>query len=115
MTQSDIKFLTFNDGVAFVFDTDENDTIIANTARKYRFGNEKVGVTRYYGAKQSDIELSKVIHIHCDEKIQPDMALVIDCTRYKIEQVQHDRCKNPPCTILSLSQRGLYKEKANDF
>lgn len=44
MTQSDIKFLTFNDGVAFVFDTDENDTIIANTARKYRFGNEKSGL-----------------------------------------------------------------------
>lgn len=113
--QSNIRFLTFNDGIAHIYETDDNDNIVVNSIRKYRYGNEKIGVTRFYGAKQNDIELSKVIHIHYDESLQTDMALVIDCTRYKIEQIQHDKSKNPPCTVLSLAQRGLFKEKSDEF
>ena len=92
----------------------KNDDIITDSLKKYRFGNEKIGVTRFYGAKQNDIELSKVIHIHKDENLRTDMAIIIDGTRFKIEQIQHDKSKNPPCSILSLSQRGLYEGGAED-
>lgn len=112
--KNNIDFLTFNDGVAKIYETDENDDIIADSLKKYRFGNEKIGVTRFYGAKQNDIELSKVIHIHKDENLRTDMAVVISGTRFKIEQIQHDKSKNPPCSIVSLSQRGLYEGGAED-
>lgn len=113
--KNNIDFLTFNDGVAKIYETDENDDIIADSLKKYRFGNEKIGVTRFYGAKQNDIELSKVIHIHKDETLRTDMAIIIDGTRFKIEQIQHDKNKNPSCSILSLSQRGLFEGDEDVF
>lgn len=39
--KNNIDFLTFNDGVAKIYETDENDDIIADSLKKYRFGNEK--------------------------------------------------------------------------
>ena len=104
-----VEFQTFNDGVMYLYETDDNDRIIENSKKAFRFGNRTIGVKRYYSARQNDIELKKVIHIHRNLDIVTDMAAVIDNTRYKIEQVQHYADTNPPVTVLSLSQRGLYK------
>ena len=103
-----IEFLTFNDGIVDIYDTDEDDRIIRNTVKQRRFGNRTVGVKRYYSAKQSDIELDLVIHVHRDSELNTQHAAVIKNTRYKIEQVQQLTDTNPPVTVLSLSQRGLY-------
>lgn len=108
-----IEFKTFNDGNVTIFDTDDNDNIISETGRTHRFGNEKVGVTRYYAARQEDIELNKVIHIHRSLSVTTESAAVIDHTRYKVEQVQQEVYSNPPTTILSLSQRGLWEGEAD--
>ena len=99
----------FGAGVMYLYETDDNDKIIENSKKAFRFGNRTIGVKRYYSARQNDIELKKVIHIHRNLDIVTDMAAVIDNTRYKIEQVQHYADTNPPVTVLSLSQRGLYK------
>ncbi|MBQ7505314.1 MAG: hypothetical protein IJT79_08375 [Ruminococcus sp.] len=104
-----IKFLTFNDGRLMLYQTDDDDQILKESRRPYRYGDRTIGVKRYYAARQNDIELKKVIHIHQNRDVVSDMAAVIDKTRYKIEQVQHLDDTNPPCTVLSLSQRGLYE------
>lgn len=104
-----IEFLTFNDGTVRIYDTDDNDSIITATGRSHQFGNEKIGITRYYAARQDDIELDKVIHIHRSLSVTAESAAVIDNTRYKIEHVQQEPYSNPPSTILSLSQRGLWE------
>lgn len=103
------EFLEFNDGTVRIYDTDDNDSIITATGRSHQFGNEKIGITRYYAARQDDIELDKVIHIHRSLSVTAESAAVIDNTRYKIEHVQQEPYSNPPSTILSLSQRGLWE------
>lgn len=107
--KNNIDFLTFNDGVAAVYETDENDAVIVDSVKKYRYGEEKIGVTRFYSAKQHDIDLQKVIHVHLAQNLRTDMAVIIDDTCYKVEQIQHSKLTNPPSTVLSLSQRGLFE------
>ncbi len=104
-----IKFETFNGGLVDIYETDDDDDIIRNSIKRRAFGEETIGVKRYFSARQNDIELEKVIHIHRDLKITTENAAVINRTRYKIEQVQHKSDTNPPVTVLSLSQRGLYE------
>lgn len=104
-----IDFLTFNDGTADIYEIDDNDNIIKSSLKKFRFGNRTVGVNRYFAARQNDINLSKVIHIHQFLQMRTDYAVVIDGTRYKVIQVQHLADTNPKCTVLSLEQRGLYE------
>ena len=109
------EFLEFNDGTVTIYDTDDNDEIIKATGSAHRFGNEKIGITRYYAARQDDIELDKVIHIHRSIGVTTESAAVIGKTRYKIEQVQQDTNSNPQSTVLSLSQRGLWEDKEDDL
>lgn len=103
------EFLSFTDGMVLLFRTDEDDELIRNSVTAYRFGNRKVGVQRFYAAKQNDIELTRVIHIHRNLTVDTQCAAVIGDTRYKIEHIQQEDDTNPPCTVLSLSQRGLWK------
>ena len=109
------EFLEFNDGTVIIYDTDDNDEIIKATGRAHMYGNEKIGITRYYAARQDDIELDKVIHIHRSLSVTAESAAVIDNTRYKIEHVQQEPYSNPPSTILSLSQRGLWEGREDDL
>lgn len=110
-----IEFLTFNDGIVDIYDTDEDDAIINNSVNQFRFGKRTLGVNRYYQARQNDIELALVIHIHKNPNIHTQNAAVINKTRYKIEQVQQLSDTNPPVTVLSLSQRGLYRGAVDEL
>lgn len=109
------EFLTFNDGIANIFDTDDNDDIINHSRKVYAFGTRSIGVKRFYAAFQNDIELEKVIHIHYLPDMTTQKAVVINNTRYKVEQVQHFKDTRPRCTVLSLSQRGLYEGDINEI
>lgn len=109
------EFLTFNDGIVNVFDTDDDDEIITASRKYYAYGERSVGVKRFYAAYQNDIELEKVIHIHYLPDMTTQKAVVINNTRYKVEQVQHFKNTRPKCTVLSLSQRGLYEGDLNDI
>ena len=103
------EFLTFNDGIVNIFDTDDDDEIITASRKYYAYGERSLGVKRFYAAYQNDIELERVIHIHYLPDMTTQKAVVIDNTRYKVEQVQHFKNTKPRCTVLSLSQRGLYE------
>lgn len=107
-----IEFLTFNDGVLNLYETDDEDEIVKNTLKTHRFGNRIIGVKRYFAARTNDVELSKVIHVHKDLTITPQKAAVIGETRYNIVQVQQLSETNPSVTVLSLEQRGRYEGKA---
>ena len=109
------EFLTFNDGIVNIFDTDDDGEIIKSSRKFYAYGERAVGVKRYYAACQNDIELEKVIHIHYLREMTTQKAVVINNTRYKVEQVQHFRTTKPSCTVISLSQRGLYEGEINDI
>lgn len=109
-----IEFIAFNDGIINFYETDENNEIISNTQLRCRFHAKKIGINRYYAARSNDIELSKLIAIHRDDRITTAFAAVIDKTRYKIEQISTNTSTNPPTTELSLSQRGLYEGAADD-
>ena len=104
-----IEFLKFNSGTADIYDTDDDGEIIRNSGKRVFYGNKTIGVNRYFSARQNDIELKKVIHIHKDEKITTENVAVIDKTAYNIEQVQHYDDTMPKSTVISLSQRGLYE------
>lgn len=106
---SKLDFLKFNSGTADIYDIDDNGEIIRSSGKRVFFGNRTVGVNRYFSARQNDIELKKVIHIHKDEKITTENVVVINKTAYKIEQVQHFDETMPKSTVISLSQRGLYE------
>ena len=112
-----IQFETFNDGTVKLYETDENDNIIEENKHTFRFGEEKVGIKRYFEALQNDIQIEKVIHIQKrkDFKYRTDYAAVIKDSRYKIEQIQFDNNRNPAVVILSLSQRGLYEGEDYGF
>lgn len=112
-----IQFETFNDGTVRLYETDDNDNIIEENKHTFRFGEEKVGIKRYFEALQNDIQIEKVIHIQKrkDFKYRTDYAAVINDTRYKIEQIQFDNNRNPAVVILSLSQRGLYEGEDYGF
>lgn len=113
LMKNHIEFLSFSDGTLRLYETDENDEIIPLKRKLYCFGERTIGVKRYYAARQNDIELNKVIHIQRDNRVTTDLAAVIGRTRYKIEQVQHMSDSNPPSTVLSLSQVGLYEGEEN--
>jgi hypothetical protein len=114
MKKSAIEFLAFNDGVLRVFETDNDDEIISGSSKSYCYGNRSIGVKRFYAAYQNDIELDRVVHIHFLPDMTTQKAVVIDNTRYKVEQVQHFKDTKPRCTVLSLSQRGLYEGDIDD-
>lgn len=115
MNKKKNEFLSFSDGRLDLYETDENDDIIAESKKKFRFGDRTIGVKRYFAARTNDIELTKVIHINRYKSATSDMAAIIDGTRYKIIQVQHINDTRPKCTVLSLAQRGLYRGDAYDI
>lgn len=108
------EFLRFSDGVVKLYRTDTDDEIIRDSLREYHFGDRRVGVNRYYAARQNDVELVRLIHIHRNTEVDTQYAAVINNTRYKIEQIQQEPDTNPPCTVLSLSQRGLWEGREHD-
>ncbi len=91
-----------------IYHTDDNDGIIRNSCNRKCYGNRTIGVKRYFAARQNDIELNQVIQVHRDMNITPEDAAVIGGTRYQIIQVQHFSDTNPPVSVLSLEQRGLF-------
>lgn len=107
--KTQIEFLSFNDGQVEIRDVDDYGEPTTEAGKRYLFGNRTVGVNRYFSARQNDIELKKVIHVHQDFEITTQQKAIIDNTVYNIVQVQHLHDTNPKVTVLSLSQRGLYR------
>lgn len=104
-----LNFKAFNDGTIRFMLIDEDDNLDKLTEIAHRYANKTIGVKRYYAARSVDTEIDLVIEIHQDMNISSLYGAVIGNTRYKIEQVQHIFDTLPKTTVISLSQRGLYK------
>lgn len=99
------KFETFNSGIVEIFKTDkegEPDERIA----KLRFGNQVIGAGRYYKAKATDVDISRLIRVPLLENIMPHHIALINDKQYKIVQIQHIYESMPRKTLLSLEKRG---------
>ena len=107
-----IKFETFNDGIAYLYSIKENGDMEDEPKVKARFGNRVVGETQYYAALAAGIKISRRIRIPMYAGIDEDTTdlfyAVIEKNIYQIKRAQHYTSTNPPCTDLTLS---LYRER----
>lgn len=68
-----------------------------------RYEEQRVGVTRYYSARQAQIRIDKVIRVQKVNNISTqDAAILQNGEKYRIDQVQIVPDVYPPCLDLSL-------------
>lgn len=106
-----IEFQTFNDGICGIFWLEN----IAGTGNKPKeiikiklsnvpYERRKVGVTRYYTAKQAGVKADNMLRIpYCTEVSTQDIC-VVNGVQNGIKQVQHNYDTLPPSTDLTLER-----------
>lgn len=99
------EFLTFNDGVCDVYEVKQNQ--LANKKMTLCFGDRTVGMKRFYAARAATVLINRLIQVPRQLSITAKDNVVIDNTRYKIEQLQQINDTNPPVTILTLRKIGV--------
>ena len=102
---------SFNSGVVKIYETE--DISVPGYAPKQqlkekailRYEEQRTGITRYYAAKQANVEIAKVLRcLRMDSVYTQDVAETEDGSRYRIEQIQTVQNAYPPCMDLSLSK-----------
>ena len=70
-----------------------------------RYDERRTGVTRYYSAKQANIQIVRVLRCPKVPGIDTqDVAVTEDGTQYRIEQIQTVDGAYPACVDISLSK-----------
>lgn len=73
-----------------------------------RYDEQRTGITRYYAAKQANIEIERVLRVPSMSKSAcfdvQDVAVTEDGMQYRIEQIQTVPGIYPPCVDISLSK-----------
>lgn len=106
----DDTFVTFNDGTLDLCKTRER-TIIETKQKGLRFGNQTVGVTRFWNAKVAASAIDRLIAIPLISGITQKDVCIIDGKQYAIKQIQQKFDKTPACLFLSLEENPiLYKD-----
>lgn len=98
----------FNDGVLAVYavdrDGDGNESLRVKH-RLLRYDERTVGLSRFYKAKQENVEISLVLRIQRHEDISTqDVAVLATGRQYSIRQVQYPKDVAPPCCDMSLER-----------
>lgn len=70
------------------------------------FGEESVGVTRYYNALNADVHISRAIHIPQHRKIKANFLAEIDGEEFVVKEAQHKNATFPKVTVLVLAEAG---------
>lgn len=70
------------------------------------FGEERVGVTRYYNALNADVHISRVIHIPQHRQIKANFLAEIDGEEFVVKEAQHKNATFPKVTVLVLAEAG---------
>lgn len=91
---------------------ERNKTIKKNTTHLISYGDETVGFSRFYTAKQAGVDVDRAISVpfECVENLRRDMALEMRSYRtgkveyHKIVQVQEKHDTVPPSLLLSLKE-----------
>lgn len=110
----DNGFVTFNSGKLDLCKV--KDRVIVETKhRGLRYGEQTVGVTRFWSAKVASSNIDKVVAIlQIDGVSQMDMC-IINSVQYKIKQIQEKHDTNPPCLFLSLEKNTIsYKDARSE-
>ncbi len=102
---------SFNSGVVKIYETE--DISVPGYAPKQRlkekailrYEEQRTGITRYYTAKQANIEIARVLRCpRMDSVNTQDVAETEDGGQYRIEQIQTVQNIYPACMDLSLSK-----------
>lgn len=73
-----------------------------------RYDEQRTGITRYYAAKQANIQIVRVLRVPLTSKSAvfdvQDVAITENGMQYRIEQIQTVQGVYPPCVDISLSK-----------
>lgn len=106
----DNVFVTFNDGVLDLCKVKDR-TIIETKQKGLRFGNQTVGVVRFWEAKVASSNIDRVVSILPVNEISQKDICIIKGIQYKIKQIQMKYDKKPVCMFLSLEENSIaYKD-----
>lgn len=101
---------TFNDGIVSICKVEDIAQVgrapkphVTEIKYKLRYEEKRVGVTRFYSAKQAQIQIDRVIRVNRVPGINTnDIAVFVDGAKYRIEQVQKVEGIYPECMDISL-------------
>lgn len=106
------KTQLFNDGIATIYElkitSAPGDLIKEELVAKVtdlRYSEEKVGITRFYGAMQSKVKVDRMLRMPIMESVTTyDILKPTDSNQYKIVQVQYPKDIYPRVMDLSLER-----------
>ena len=105
-TIQDNNFVTFNSGVLELCKVKDR-TIIETRYKGLRFGDQTVGVTRFWEAKVASSNIDRLVAILPVPGISQTDMCIIEGTKYKIKQIQKKFDKTPVCLFLSLEENHI--------
>lgn len=100
MERTQIEFERFTDGRVTVKKPG------GKTYATLNFGEERVGVTRYYNALNADVHIVRVIHVLQHREIKANFLAEIDGEEFVVKEAQHKNATFPKVTVLALSEAG---------
>lgn len=96
-------FVTFNDGTMEICEV-KNRNIVKTRQKEIRFGNQTVGVNRFWQAKVASNTVDRLVAIPPVPQIsRSDICLILG-EQYKILQIQEKNDQYPPCLFLTLER-----------
>ena len=110
----DDSFVTFNSGVLDLCKV--KDRALVKTKHKgLRFGDQTVGVTRFWGAKVASSSIDRLVAILPVPGISQTDLCIIEGQQYTIKQIQTKFDKTPACLFLSLEENNItYRNERRD-
>jgi len=109
--RTQIPFQTFNDGICSIHaqvnaSTPGNKPVmkLKQIAERVPFEKRRVGIKRFYDAKQENAEIERLIRIPAQFKISTQDICMIDNVQYGIYQVQDVLDTMPQAKDLSLKR-----------
>lgn len=100
MERTQIEFERFTDGRVTVKKPG------GKTYATLNFGEERVGVTRYYNALNADVHIVRVIHVPQHREIKANFLAEINGEEFVVKEAQHKNTTFPKVTVLALSEAG---------
>ena len=102
----------FNSGIVKIYKTENSAKPghkvaeqLKNNPVTLRYDEQRTGVTRYYAAKQANIQIERVLRCPAVPGIDTqDVAITEDGMQYRIEQIQTVDNIWPACIDISLSK-----------
>ena len=106
-----IEFQTFNDGICAVYAVENRaeqgnkpkDSLAVKFPR-IPYERQKVGIKRFYSAKQANVKVEDVLRIPYSNKVSTQDVCIIEGVQFHIQQVQHNYDTMPKSTDLTLQR-----------